>query len=317
MKHSNNNFTQINLELRNSRITLTSSGDEYFHLTSKREHEYSFTEDGQTLVLNQAKWRWYHHVIPILSWRLATKTELKVPAAFKGKIVFSNKNGWICMNNFECEDLSISNRNGKLLANGITAGNIDFYANNGRVELKNIKAANLKGSTRNGRTNLDDIDVDIIDWKSNNGKVLANKINAEMADILTNNGKVICSRSNAERMKLGTKNGKIMGHHIDTATIEADSRNGKIFFDHLDAYSASLQTLNGKIIASMCGEERDYSFDIRVVNGKNVIAGKKNAGSYVLKDKDKKKQINASTKNGSAIFTFLNIRPNDTVTAND
>lgn len=306
MVRNNNNFTQINLELRNSRITLTTSADENFHLASKREHEYSFSEDGQTLSLRQYKWRWYHYVVPILSWRLPTKTELKVPASFKGKIAFSNKNGWVRLSKFECENINISNRNGKLLADGIKSGNIEFSVNNGRVELKKIKADSLKGFTRNGRTNLDDVDVEIIEWKSNNGKVLVNKVDSEVADISTNNGKIICNFSNAERMKLETKNGKILGNDIDAATIEADTKNGKIIFEKLDAYSIKLQTANGKIRASLGGEERDYAFDIKLLNGKSMIAGKKNSGSYVLKDKDKKKQLTAGTKNGNASFVFLN-----------
>lgn len=306
MIQNNNDFTQINLELRNSRITLTTSADESFLLSSKREHEYSFSEDGQTLSLRQSKWRWYHYVVPILSWRLATKTELKVPVSFKGKIVFSNKNGWVRLTNFECEDMNISNRNGKLLANGIKAGNIEFSLNNGRAELQNIKADTLKGSTRNGRTNFDGIDVEIIDWKSRNGKVLANKVDSEIADISTNNGKIILNCSNAERMKLETKNGKIIGNEIDSATFEADTRNGKIIFEKLDAYSIKLQTANGKIRASLCGEEKDFALDIKLLNGRSMIAGKKNSGSYVLKDKDKKKQLTASTKNGNASFVFLN-----------
>jgi len=246
---NNSKATKLKLDLTYSRITIKPSQDNDFRLIANREKEFSFSEEGSTLVLSQRKRSLASYIVPVLSWRLPTKTELYIPADFNGSITFTNKNGWVMINNLNLTDLELSNRNGKAI--------------------------------------LTDIKAQTINAVINNGKILPNKIKAE-------------------NLKLKSKNGKIKGENITAPITEVNTSNGKIVIMNLNSDKVALSAHNGKIVASITGEEKDYAMDIKTHNGKSIIAGKVNTGSFIYRDKEKSKQITAATKNGKVALTFLN-----------
>lgn len=275
----------LKLDLCYSRITIGVSEGENFHFTAKRIKEFIWCE--KDLVLSQKKPHWTTWVIPIYNWRLPTKAELLVPKSFKGGIVLKNRNGWARLNNLNTDYMEISNRNGKVIMGDIKGETVNVTVNNGKLLFNEVNAETINLST-------------------NNGKIIISGVKTKRLKVQGNNGKILPTNIKSNESRFETKNGKIKGENIASKITDASTRNGKVMLMNLNADAITMGTNNGKIVAEITGEEKHYALDIKTHNGKSLIAGKKNNGSYILRDKDKNKQITASTKNGKIILTFLN-----------
>lgn len=262
MKISNEKIVQLRTDLYFCSVTLSYSEDNYFHLISEKEEEFFFTEEGDILVLNQKKRKFFER---LFNWVLI-KAELKIPANFKGDVVFFNKDGRAIFKGVTVNNLNVQNRNGKVVFEDIKANNITGLIGNGRTELTNIEIAHLNITSKNGRVS-------------------------------------ICN-TKAGFIKIQNTNGRILVDNVDAAAIDAVTFNGSILAESLKADEIKLSTKNGRIAASIEDNESEYSMDIKVVNGKSVVGGKKNSGNFIYKDKSKSKHISANSLNGNITVVF-------------
>jgi len=202
----------------------------------------------------------------IFDW-IPISAELQIPNSFCGGLVIKNKN----------------------FATKVSGLNI------GSFELEN----------RNGRVECEDIAADKFKAKSGNGRVILRNITAGATDVFSDNGRIELAGIKAAEIKVKSDNGRVNLYNVSTGKLEIKSDNGKIVAESLTADDIALLSKNGKIVASINGRETEYSIETTVLNGLSIIAGKKNNGSYVYKDKDRKKFIAAHSKNGGINLVFF------------
>jgi transcriptional regulator with XRE-family HTH domain len=211
----------------------------------------------------------------VLKWLIdwtPINAELRLPKSFKGDLLIKNRDGKTQMFGIRAADIDIRNRNGNISCERVEAGEFTAEDANGRIDLRDVKAVNFNISNANGRIVL-------------NGAEAREEISAR-----SSNGKVRIDSGKAPRVRIKSSNGR-----IDMENITAD---------RLTAF-----TDNGKIVCGMNGKQSEYAFNIITQNGSATVGDGKFMGRYTVKDKDKKKNIEAQSKNGNIRFTF-----SDTVT---
>ena len=230
-------------------------------LTAKEKYFNVQVDNGGQLTVTQKK-------NDILARIIMRKIEFKLilPADFKGRLRFRNKNGGLYIKNGAFADVELSTENGKFDIENITCDEFSLKMRNGGVTVKNVTAAR---------------EVFI---KCHNGNIRAETVTAP-------------------ELELSSKNAGLTAVDIKTGKFECSTHNGPIDASAVTADELRLETSNGKISAMAIGKRADYRISLETANGSITLDG--TPSKNFTDAAPAKKRITARTSNSDIDLRFM------------
>lgn len=241
---------KLEINLRNSKIFIEKSPDEYVHICyhDYKLKSYTLTQSADNTVFTDKKkgfWRAIASVFLMFEIFHNDPVRVYIPENKICSFVARSSNGRITANGISANSVMLKSSNGRVVINCLSIENqIIIDSSNGRIICNNVDAYNIDASTSNGRIVGSNIVAEKAKFFSSNGRIDLNDFDIKDADMYTSNGRLI----------LGVK-GRIEDINLDVSTsCGAIYINGEKQGNHLTNFSGEkrlkARTSNGRVMLS-------------------------------------------------------------------